>query len=170
MRFDVLETLAIGGGALGRKDEIVLAPKQSAPEVDTPGRRPGIGHLGHFQLVMRLLPALQRAQGARVVSVSARPHSRAPIVFEDRCLSAESIRRGWPMASSKTPTFCLPWRSTRGLGRMECVRFFASGHDHRTSIEAYLPPLEPEARNCWDYPHGDGRGLHDPQHRNQEPG
>ena len=31
----------------------------------------------------RLLPALQRAQGARVVSVSAWAHSRAPIVFED---------------------------------------------------------------------------------------
>jgi NAD(P)-dependent dehydrogenase (short-subunit alcohol dehydrogenase family) len=40
-------------------------------------------HLGHFQLAMRLWPALRRASGARVVAVSAWAHSRAPIVFED---------------------------------------------------------------------------------------
>jgi NAD(P)-dependent dehydrogenase (short-subunit alcohol dehydrogenase family) len=40
-------------------------------------------HLGHFQLVMRLWPALRKANGARVVAVSAWAHSRSPIVFED---------------------------------------------------------------------------------------
>jgi len=40
-------------------------------------------HLGHFQLAMRLWPALREADGARVVAVSAWAHSRAPIVFED---------------------------------------------------------------------------------------
>jgi NAD(P)-dependent dehydrogenase (short-subunit alcohol dehydrogenase family) len=40
-------------------------------------------HLGHFQLAMRLWPALRRATGARVVAVSAWAHSRAPIVFDD---------------------------------------------------------------------------------------
>jgi NAD(P)-dependent dehydrogenase (short-subunit alcohol dehydrogenase family) len=40
-------------------------------------------HLGHFQLTMRLWPALRKAGGARVVAVSAWAHSRAPIVFED---------------------------------------------------------------------------------------
>jgi NAD(P)-dependent dehydrogenase (short-subunit alcohol dehydrogenase family) len=40
-------------------------------------------HLGHFQLAMRLWPALRKAHGARVVAVSAWAHSRAPIVFED---------------------------------------------------------------------------------------
>jgi NAD(P)-dependent dehydrogenase (short-subunit alcohol dehydrogenase family) len=40
-------------------------------------------HLGHFQLAMRLWPVLRKANGARVVSVSAWAHSRAPIVFED---------------------------------------------------------------------------------------
>jgi NAD(P)-dependent dehydrogenase (short-subunit alcohol dehydrogenase family) len=40
-------------------------------------------HLGHFQLVMRLWPALRHADGARVVAVSAWAHSRSPIVFED---------------------------------------------------------------------------------------
>jgi NAD(P)-dependent dehydrogenase (short-subunit alcohol dehydrogenase family) len=40
-------------------------------------------HLGHFQLTARLWPALRRAQGARVVSLSSRGHSRAAVDFED---------------------------------------------------------------------------------------
>lgn len=40
-------------------------------------------HLGHFQLVARLLPALRRANSARVVSVSSWGHHFSPVVFED---------------------------------------------------------------------------------------
>ncbi|MFJ5263352.1 SDR family NAD(P)-dependent oxidoreductase [Streptomyces sp. NPDC088387] len=40
-------------------------------------------HLGHFQLTVRLWPALMRARGARVVSVSAAAHRVSPVVFED---------------------------------------------------------------------------------------
>jgi NAD(P)-dependent dehydrogenase (short-subunit alcohol dehydrogenase family) len=41
-----------------------------------------VNHLGHFQLVARLWPALQRAQGARIVSVFNR-HRLSPIDFDD---------------------------------------------------------------------------------------
>ncbi len=40
-------------------------------------------HLGHFQLVARLWPALVRAKGARVVSVSSLGHRFSPVVFDD---------------------------------------------------------------------------------------
>ncbi|RWR05562.1 oxidoreductase [Paenirhodobacter populi] len=40
-------------------------------------------HLGHFQLTARLWPALQRTEGARVVSVSSMGHRFSPVVFED---------------------------------------------------------------------------------------
>ncbi|MGE3141685.1 MAG: oxidoreductase [Hyphomonadaceae bacterium] len=40
-------------------------------------------HLGHFHLTARLWPALQRAQGARVVSVSSRGHRRSGVDFND---------------------------------------------------------------------------------------
>ncbi len=40
-------------------------------------------HLGHFQLAMRLLPALRNAGGARVVSVSSIGHRYSPVVFDD---------------------------------------------------------------------------------------
>jgi len=40
-------------------------------------------HLGHFQLTLRLWPALLRAKGARVVSVSSLGHRLSGIVWED---------------------------------------------------------------------------------------
>jgi NAD(P)-dependent dehydrogenase (short-subunit alcohol dehydrogenase family) len=40
-------------------------------------------HVGHFQLTARLWPALRRANGARVVSLSSRGHRRAGVDFDD---------------------------------------------------------------------------------------
>ena len=40
-------------------------------------------HLGHFQLTMRLWPALKKAHGARVVALSSRGHRRGGIDFDD---------------------------------------------------------------------------------------
>lgn len=40
-------------------------------------------HLGHFQLALRLWPALVRAEGARVVSVSSWGHHFSPVIFDD---------------------------------------------------------------------------------------
>jgi NAD(P)-dependent dehydrogenase (short-subunit alcohol dehydrogenase family) len=40
-------------------------------------------HLGHFQLVVRLWPALLKAGGARIVNVSSWGHRFSPVVFED---------------------------------------------------------------------------------------
>jgi NAD(P)-dependent dehydrogenase (short-subunit alcohol dehydrogenase family) len=40
-------------------------------------------HLGHFQLTARLWPALRRAGGARVVSLSSGAHRRGPVQFDD---------------------------------------------------------------------------------------
>jgi NAD(P)-dependent dehydrogenase (short-subunit alcohol dehydrogenase family) len=39
-------------------------------------------HLGHFQLTARLWPALRRANGARVISVSSRGHWFSPVDFD----------------------------------------------------------------------------------------
>jgi NAD(P)-dependent dehydrogenase (short-subunit alcohol dehydrogenase family) len=40
-------------------------------------------HLGHFQLTARLWPALKKATGARVVTVSSFGHQMAPFNFDD---------------------------------------------------------------------------------------
>lgn len=40
-------------------------------------------HLGHYQLTMRLWPALVKAKGARVVSLSSGAHRRSEVMFDD---------------------------------------------------------------------------------------
>jgi NAD(P)-dependent dehydrogenase (short-subunit alcohol dehydrogenase family) len=42
-----------------------------------------VNHVGHFQLFTRLLGALRRANGARVVALSSRGHMRSAFDFED---------------------------------------------------------------------------------------
>jgi NAD(P)-dependent dehydrogenase (short-subunit alcohol dehydrogenase family) len=46
-------------------------------------RQLAVNHLGHFQLTSRLWPALLKARGARVISVSSRGHRRSAVDFED---------------------------------------------------------------------------------------
>jgi NAD(P)-dependent dehydrogenase (short-subunit alcohol dehydrogenase family) len=63
----------------------------SAGIMATPEQRDGRGyelqfstnHLGHFQLAARLWPALKRANGARVISVSSGGHRLGNVNFED---------------------------------------------------------------------------------------
>jgi len=59
-------------------------------------------HLGHFQLTVKLLPALHKAQGARVVSVSSWGHRHSPIVFEDPNYERRPYDRWLGYGQSKT--------------------------------------------------------------------
>ncbi|MBB3128308.1 NAD(P)-dependent dehydrogenase (short-subunit alcohol dehydrogenase family) [Paenibacillus rhizosphaerae] len=59
-------------------------------------------HLGHFQLVLRLWPALKAAEGARIVSVSSRAHQLAGIDFEDPNFKTRPYDKWLAYAQSKT--------------------------------------------------------------------
>ncbi|WP_233838438.1 oxidoreductase [Paraburkholderia sp. ZP32-5] len=59
-------------------------------------------HLGHFRLVQRLWPALQRAQGARVVGLSSGAHRRAAFDFDDPNFHQREYDRWIAYAQSKT--------------------------------------------------------------------
>jgi len=59
-------------------------------------------HLGHFQLTLRLLPALRNARGARVVSLSSRAHQRAGIDFDDPQFERRPYDRWEAYGQSKT--------------------------------------------------------------------
>ncbi|MBT2134618.1 SDR family NAD(P)-dependent oxidoreductase [Croceibacterium sp. LX-88] len=61
-----------------------------------------VNHLGHFRLTQRLIPALERANGARVVSVSSRGHFRAGVDFDDPAFQARAYDPGIAYGQSKT--------------------------------------------------------------------
>jgi NAD(P)-dependent dehydrogenase (short-subunit alcohol dehydrogenase family) len=59
-------------------------------------------HIGHFQLTARLWPALVKAGGARVVSVSSRGHRRSAFVFEDPHYERRAYDKWEAYGQSKT--------------------------------------------------------------------
>ncbi|MGG6310231.1 oxidoreductase [Paenibacillus macerans] len=59
-------------------------------------------HLGHFQLVARLWPALRKANGARVVTVSSWGHHFSPVVFDDPNFERRDYDRWEAYGQSKT--------------------------------------------------------------------
>ncbi|MFC3057504.1 SDR family NAD(P)-dependent oxidoreductase [Paenirhodobacter populi] len=61
-----------------------------------------VNHLGHFQLTRKLLPALRRANGARVVSVSAWAHRLSNVVFHDPFFQGREYQPMLGYAQSKT--------------------------------------------------------------------
>ena len=82
----------------------------SAGVMATPLFRDGDGHegqfatnhLGHFRLVNALWPALAKAQGARVISVSSRGHQIAGVDFEDIDFRVRPYDRWIAYGQSKT--------------------------------------------------------------------
>jgi NAD(P)-dependent dehydrogenase (short-subunit alcohol dehydrogenase family) len=59
-------------------------------------------HLGHFQLTLRLWPALVRAKGARVVSLSSRGHRFSDVVFDDPNFDRRPYEKWKAYGQSKT--------------------------------------------------------------------
>jgi NAD(P)-dependent dehydrogenase (short-subunit alcohol dehydrogenase family) len=59
-------------------------------------------HLGHFQLTVKLLPALRRAKGARVVLVTSWAHRFSPFHFEDPNFEHREYDRWAGYGQSKT--------------------------------------------------------------------
>jgi NAD(P)-dependent dehydrogenase (short-subunit alcohol dehydrogenase family) len=81
-------------------------------------------HLGHFQLTVRLLPALRRAQGARVVSLSSRAHQRGGIDFDDPNFQRRPYDRWQAYAQSKTANVLFAVELDR-RGEASGIRAFA---------------------------------------------
>ena len=59
-------------------------------------------HIGHFQLTVRLWPALRRAAGARVVALSSRGHARSAIDFADPHFERRPYDKWLAYGQSKT--------------------------------------------------------------------
>jgi NAD(P)-dependent dehydrogenase (short-subunit alcohol dehydrogenase family) len=59
-------------------------------------------HLGHFQLTAKLWPALKKANGARIVTVSSFGHQMAPFNFEDPNFAQQAYETLQGYGQSKT--------------------------------------------------------------------
>jgi NAD(P)-dependent dehydrogenase (short-subunit alcohol dehydrogenase family) len=81
-------------------------------------------HLGHFQLALRLWPALQRAGGARIVAVSSRGHQRSAVDFDDVDFERRPYDRWAAYGQSKTAN-ALFAVAADALGRADGIRAFA---------------------------------------------
>lgn len=81
-------------------------------------------HLGHFQLTARLWPALQKADGARVVSVSSWGHRFSPVIFDDPNFNNREYDRIAAYGQSKTANILFAVQLDQS-GRKHNVRAFA---------------------------------------------
>jgi NAD(P)-dependent dehydrogenase (short-subunit alcohol dehydrogenase family) len=81
-------------------------------------------HLGHFQLAIRLWPALSRANGARVVAVSSRGHRYSPVVFEDLHFNRREYEPFKAYGQSKTANVLFALELDK-RGQREGIRAFS---------------------------------------------
>lgn len=108
-------------------------------------------HLGHFQLTLRLWPALKAARGARVISLASLGHQFSPVAFDD----VDFRQRGYtPFAAygqSKTANVLFAVALDR-RGRADGVRAFAvhPGGILETNLARHLEPSMLEGLNTLD--------------------
>ena len=81
-------------------------------------------HLGHFQLTVRLWPALRKARGTRVVSLSSLAHQRAGIDFDDPQFQRRPYDRWQAYGQSKTANVLFAVEVDR-RGEADGIRAFA---------------------------------------------
>src|SRR5262245_53577769 len=81
-------------------------------------------HLGHFRLTLRLWPALIRAGGARVVSLTSRGHRYSDVVFEDPNFERRPYDKWKAYGQSKTANALFALVLDR-LGEPHGVRAFS---------------------------------------------
>ena len=81
-------------------------------------------HLGHFQLTLRLWPALLKDKGARVISLTSRGHRRNGIDFDDPNFQRHPYERWEAYAQSKTANVLFAVELDR-RGQANDIRAFA---------------------------------------------
>jgi NAD(P)-dependent dehydrogenase (short-subunit alcohol dehydrogenase family) len=116
-------------------------------------------HLGHFQLANQLWPALQRAQGARVICVSSRGHQIAPVNFDDIDFVERPYNKWQAYGQSKSANALF----AVGLdvrGEKEGVRGFSLHPGSILSgLARHLTPEEIDGFGVFD---ADGKLINDP--------
>lgn len=102
-------------------------------------------HIGHFQLNLRLWPALLQAQGARVVQLTSAGHRRAGVDFEDPQFERREYEKWVAYGQSKTANALFALELDR-RGEAHGVRAF-SVHPGaiQTDLMRHMPEEEQRA-------------------------
>lgn len=117
-------------------------------------------HLGHFQLVARLWPALRQANGARVVSVSSWGHRQSPIVFDDPNFERRDYNPMSAYGQSKTANILFAL-AVDERGKAEGIRAFSlhPGSIVETGLSRFASKEQLQAMGVIDE---DGKPILDP--------
>ena len=102
-----------------------------------------VNHVGHFQLFTRLLPALRRANGARVVALSSRGHVRSAFDFEDPGFEHRPYDKMVAYGQSKTANVLFAVEADRRY-QSDNIRAFAlhPGAILETELARHYDPAE----------------------------
>ncbi len=105
-----------------------------------------VNHVGHVQLFARLLPALRRANGARVVALSSRGHTRSAFHFDDPSFEHRPYEKLLAYGQSKTANVLFAVEVDRRYQR-DGIRAFAlhPGAILETDLTRHYTPEELEA-------------------------
>ncbi|REE67617.1 NAD(P)-dependent dehydrogenase (short-subunit alcohol dehydrogenase family) [Paenibacillus taihuensis] len=123
-------------------------------------------HLGHFQLTVRLWPALVRAEGARVVALSSYAHRRAGIDFHDPNFEHREYNPWVAYGQAKTAN-ALFAVALDSIGQRHGVRAF-SVHPGgiATDLQRYLTKTEIDTLDIIDK---SGKPIIDPENNRKTP-
>jgi NAD(P)-dependent dehydrogenase (short-subunit alcohol dehydrogenase family) len=117
-------------------------------------------HLGHFQLTARLWPALLRAEGARVVSVSSCGHHFAGVDFDDPNFERRPYDRYVAYGQAKTAN-ALFAVSLDALGQTQGIRAF-SLHPGGVVTSDFVRYMSPDEIRATGYVDENGFPIIDP--------
>jgi NAD(P)-dependent dehydrogenase (short-subunit alcohol dehydrogenase family) len=99
-------------------------------------------HIGHFQLTLRLWPALLRARGARVVALSSAGHRRSAVDFEDPHFERREYDKWLAYGQSKTANALFARELDRRAESHGVRAFSAHPGAIATDLMRYMPEEE----------------------------
>jgi NAD(P)-dependent dehydrogenase (short-subunit alcohol dehydrogenase family) len=117
-------------------------------------------HLGHFQLTLGLWPALQKAGGARIVSVSSWGHRHSPVVLDDPNFERRTYTPWLGYGQSKTANVLLAVEAD-ARGMKDGIRAFSlhPGSIVETGLGKHISQEDLKAAGVIDE---NGKAIHDP--------
>lgn len=113
----------------------IMMPPKRTETVDGFEMQIGVNHLGHFSLTAQLLPLLNNAPAARVVTVSSLAHYKGRVHLDDLNFERRSYWRIGSYGQSKRANLLFTFELDRRLRRAGARTIAAAAHPGWTSTD-----------------------------------